>query len=47
MARTSKIFPDWDLWFENKPSGSPGLQAHNSFLSIGIAFVISREQKWQ
>jgi hypothetical protein len=21
--RTSKIYPNWDFWFENKPSGSP------------------------
>jgi hypothetical protein len=21
----SKIYPNWDFWFENKPSGNPGL----------------------
>jgi hypothetical protein len=21
----SEIYPDWDFWFENKPSGNPGL----------------------
>jgi hypothetical protein len=22
-----KIFPTWDFWFENKPSGNPGVDA--------------------
>jgi hypothetical protein len=22
-TRHSKIYPNWDLWFENKPSGNP------------------------
>jgi hypothetical protein len=21
----SKIYPNWDFWFENKPSGNPGV----------------------
>jgi hypothetical protein len=24
IARPSKIYPNWDVWFENKPSGNPG-----------------------
>jgi hypothetical protein len=24
IARPSKIDPNWDFWFENKPSGNPG-----------------------
>jgi hypothetical protein len=23
--RTSKICPNWDFWFENKPSGNPAV----------------------
>jgi hypothetical protein len=23
-VRPSKIYPNWDFWFENKPSGNPG-----------------------
>jgi hypothetical protein len=23
VARSSKIHPNWDFWFENKPSGNP------------------------
>jgi hypothetical protein len=23
-ARPSKIYPNWDFWFENIPSGNPG-----------------------
>jgi hypothetical protein len=22
--RPSKIYPNWDFWFENRPSGNPG-----------------------
>jgi hypothetical protein len=24
IPRPSKIYPSWDFWFENKPSGNPG-----------------------
>jgi hypothetical protein len=24
LARPSKIYPNFDFWFENKPSGNPG-----------------------
>jgi hypothetical protein len=24
IARPSKIYLNWDFWFENKPSGNPG-----------------------
>jgi hypothetical protein len=24
IPRPSKIYPTWDFWFENKPSGNPG-----------------------
>jgi hypothetical protein len=24
IARPPKIYPNWDFWFENKPSGNPG-----------------------
>jgi hypothetical protein len=23
ILRPSKIYPNWDFWFENKPSGNP------------------------
>jgi hypothetical protein len=26
--RPSKIYPNWDFWFENKPSGNPGPRLH-------------------
>jgi hypothetical protein len=25
IARPSKIYPNWDFWFENMPSGNPAL----------------------
>jgi hypothetical protein len=25
IARPSKFYPNWDFWFENMPSGNPGL----------------------
>jgi hypothetical protein len=24
IARPSEIYPNWDFWYENKPSGNPG-----------------------
>jgi hypothetical protein len=24
IVRPSKIYPYWDFWYENKPSGNPG-----------------------
>jgi hypothetical protein len=27
IARLPKIYPNWNFWFENKPSGNPGLCA--------------------
>jgi hypothetical protein len=27
LARPSKIYPNWELWFENTPSGNPGLES--------------------
>jgi hypothetical protein len=24
IASPSKIYPNWDFWFENKPPGNPG-----------------------
>jgi hypothetical protein len=36
-TRPSKIFPNWDYWFENKPSGSPG---RREFLFFGAAVVV-------
>jgi hypothetical protein len=26
--RPPKIYPNWDFWFENKPSGNPGVNAN-------------------
>jgi hypothetical protein len=25
IPRLSKIFPNWDFWYENVPSGNPGM----------------------
>jgi hypothetical protein len=25
IPRPSRFYPNWDFWFENKPSGNPGL----------------------
>jgi hypothetical protein len=25
-ARPTKIYPNWNFWFENKPSGNPGVR---------------------
>jgi hypothetical protein len=26
IQKPSKIYPNWDFWFETKPSGNPGLE---------------------
>jgi hypothetical protein len=26
IPRLSKIYPNWDFWFENVPSGNPGVE---------------------
>jgi hypothetical protein len=41
LARPSKIYPNWDFWCENKPSGNPALQecfAVNLFSMFWAAF---------
>jgi hypothetical protein len=30
LARPSKIYPNMDFWFENMPSGNPGLRNFDS-----------------
>jgi hypothetical protein len=32
IARPSKIYPNLDFWFENKPSGNPAPKDNNSGL---------------
>jgi hypothetical protein len=27
FQNVSKIYPNWDFWFENEPSGNPGFEA--------------------
>jgi endo-beta-N-acetylglucosaminidase D len=35
IERISKICPNWDFWFENKPSGNPALSQYN----VGSTYV--------
>jgi hypothetical protein len=35
IPRPSKIYPNWDFWFDNKPSGNLGL-AQEFFNSLTI-----------
>jgi hypothetical protein len=39
--RPYKICPNWDFWFENKPSGNPGLHtlSHVVLSSQGEIFL--------
>jgi hypothetical protein len=36
IPRPSKIYPDWDFWFENKLSGNPASQqsTNRSFIAL-------------
>jgi hypothetical protein len=41
--RPSKIYPDWDFWFENKPSGNPAPlpQAELPFPTFLVLFFVT------
>jgi hypothetical protein len=38
-TRPSKIYPNWDFWFENKPSGNPDqqLQRCGTYIVVNAA----------
>jgi hypothetical protein len=38
IPRPSKIFPNWDFWFENIPSGNPDLQLDSGQTSSATSF---------
>jgi hypothetical protein len=43
----SKIYPNWDFWFENKPSGNPGSDDSTFYAtvcSLDFRFIVSREK---
>jgi hypothetical protein len=39
IARPSKNYPNWEFWFENMPSGKPGLREPN--IGVSFAFLIT------
>jgi hypothetical protein len=41
--RTSKIYPNWDFWFENKPSGNPASNCFRSRLNERMRFFRTTE----
>jgi hypothetical protein len=44
--RPTKIYPNWDFWFEKKPSGNPGLTSAllpRRGAALVIAFAARRE----
>jgi hypothetical protein len=45
IARPSKIYPNWDFWVENIPSGNPGMNGdwHQRQISFGL-FHLSPHQ---
>jgi hypothetical protein len=34
ISTLSKIYPNWNFWFENKPSGNPGSYLHTHMFKI-------------
>jgi hypothetical protein len=40
LARPSKIYPNWDFWFENKPSGNPDMATGYFWLFDEDFFVV-------
>jgi hypothetical protein len=45
IARPSKIYPNWDFWFENKPSGNPGANAEISVFRIRVEIAPTKQSK--
>jgi hypothetical protein len=45
-ARHSKIFPNWNFWFQNIPSGNPGgMTRHHSSSSVWPEFCSVKTTK--
>jgi hypothetical protein len=40
IARPYKIYPNWDFWFKNIPSGNPDANARKKLLSIKTTFAV-------
>jgi uncharacterized protein affecting Mg2+/Co2+ transport len=36
IARPSKIYSNWDFWFENKPSGNPDQEKNPTIVSYNV-----------
>jgi hypothetical protein len=45
--RPYKIFPNWDFWFENKPSGNPGLNSVPDWTAAWFQSLPNVERKWR
>jgi hypothetical protein len=43
-CKTSKIYPVWNFWFENMPSGNPALQEGYNWSWPSITWVSWGEQ---
>jgi hypothetical protein len=41
VARHSKIYPNWEFWFENKPSGNPGQPSMILFLLYPVLLALT------
>jgi hypothetical protein len=39
--RPSKIYPNWDFWFDNKPSGSPARYVYFRHPLPGVDVIIT------
>jgi hypothetical protein len=43
-ARPSKIFPNWDFWFENMPSGNPDFSTQEEVLVMILVLTLGDER---
>jgi hypothetical protein len=43
IPRSSKIYPNWDFWFEKKPFGNPGKELKQLPLPNSIVFTVHVE----
>jgi hypothetical protein len=45
IARPSKICPNWDFWFENKPPGNPVRNEHEALPQQESIFLLVQHTK--
>jgi hypothetical protein len=45
ILRPSKIYPNWDFWFENVPSCNPTAQVPSSAAQLYVVCTVNRSEQ--